>query len=183
MGSEDTEKLNVDVAVDQGDARGDPRRLSFCAVGSQAPGTGLGLSGWEELQDVKRKREDNWSLQRLCSARLRLWPNDLQAPQLLHFCLHSPSKLLSVSPPLTLGKLPKSAQCGSGIHTGLLECVSLLNQECSTINVLTLCPRDGTVLGEGVPAPGRSTQVAVLSPALQPQSPLTAWDLSIEMSP
>ena len=54
MGSEDTEKLNVDVAVDQGDARGDPRRLSFCAVGSQAPGTGLGLSGWEELQDVKR---------------------------------------------------------------------------------------------------------------------------------
>ena len=69
--------------------------------------------------------------------------------QLLHFCLHSPSKLLSVSPLLTLGKLPKSAQCGSGIHTGLLECVSLLNQECSTINMLTLCPRDGTVLGEG----------------------------------
>lgn len=29
----------------------------------------------------------------------------------------------------------------------------------------------------------RSTQVVVLSAALQPESPLTAWDLSVEVSP
>lgn len=61
----------------------------------------------------------------------------------------SPGKFLSASLPLTRGKLPKSAQCGSGIHTGLSECVPLLSQERSTINVLTLCARDGTVAGEG----------------------------------
>lgn len=87
--------------------------------------------------------------------------------QLLHFCLHSPSKFLSVSPLLTLGKLPKSAQCGSGIHTGLLECVSLLNQECSAINVLTLCPRDGAVPGGGGQGPsvGRGPSAWGVHPA------------------
>lgn len=33
------------------------------------------------------------------------------------------------------------------------------------------------------PGAWRSTQVVVLSAALQPESPLTAWDLSIEVSP